>query len=126
LPFLWGYCPKEFEEYKDLCCSVAYCRANHLYEEHATLEAALRRRAWTWFRGTIEDAARRHLEKRPGEPPAAAEQVLAEAPFLAAVALADALAETDLSDDRDESVMRALEPRIGLARALERALRNVS
>jgi hypothetical protein len=126
LPFLWGFVPAEFEHFVTVCCAHVHYRERGSPEQIADFDLELRTNNWSWYAGTLEQCISSYLEKRVSAAPTETiDQALVIDRAISHLALTvhDALHEKMKPEGRDEDVIVALHPWIGLRRAIEAARR---
>lgn len=133
LPFLWGFTPREYGEFLELCHSAAYCRQEQFWDDVDLLESELRYRIWSWTGSSLEDYLERGIRQtvRRRTTDAGLRQIETRIPAIVGEAIAllyltivDALLENSSKGKKDLNVIRALYPRIAASRAIEKALRS--
>lgn len=132
LPFLWGYTPKELDEYLKLCRNAAYLRQERDWTGLARVRRKLRRYVATWTR---DKSLQKHLEREiecylPHSQAAA--RIRRADRDVAAIAddalghlytvVIEALQEQDKDGARDDEVIRRIHPERAITRAVELAL----
>lgn len=131
LPYLWGYTPREFHEYLQLCHAAAFLRQEQRWSELKEIEHALLRSNWTWTKGrTLKTFIKRSVEaylhhaRRVAVPRPDREmrEIVEEAIRFIYLAVFEAWVEQEKLGDRNDEVVRALYPPTAIVRAIELAL----
>lgn len=138
LPYLWGYSPREFNEFIECCRDAAYARQEHFWQDLDIAEERLRERTWTWTRnqplqvfvaGELDSLIRRS-ETQDADLLRRHRVAIIDNAFISTyLAIGDAYEESaNVEEERTperDLVILALNPQRGIAKALDKAIRTV-